>query len=125
MKKIIILILVILPLILVAQAGADHIQGRLYIQDSQTGSWYAAGAGFKITVKLLDINFTPIEGCIADVYTISTGDYSYNFSTTTGAVYVSSTYQFLTLKEDFDGCVRIDIYYDAEQPEPNPEPNNE
>ena len=101
---------------------ADHIQGRLYFQDSQTGTWYAAGAGFKITVKLLYGNHVLIES--ADVFTISTGDYSHNF-TTEDAEYVSSTYQSLTIEEYFDGIVRIDIYYDAVQPVPDPEPNND
>ena len=60
-----------------------------------------------------------------DDVTDSNGFYSYNFSTTTGAEYVTAKYQSLTIEEEFDGIVRIDIYWDLIQPEPDPEPNND
>ena len=124
MKRVILAIIVMLFLTgLFAQAGADHIQGKLYFWDEGEEDWVPAGSGYTIYVKLLDIYHEVVD--TGDDVTDSNGFYSYNFSTTTGAEYVTAKYQSLTIEEEFDGIVRIDIYWDLIQPEPDPEPNND
>ena len=122
-QNVLTIIMLLIVASLLATSPADNIQGKLYFWDTQLEDWVAAGSGFKIVVTIYDESHAELES--ADVDTGSTGFYSYNFMSTTGAEYVSAYYRSVGEMESFDGSERIDIYYTPEQPEPDPEPNND
>ena len=113
-----------------AQEPASNIQGTVYIWNQSSQSYQLIGPGKKIYVYLY--RKEAMGGGLYDSgsdYTDGNSFYAYDFinSTTNDQEcdLVKVYYNGLWLQDYYDGTVRIDIYYDYEQPEPDPEPDDD
>ncbi len=126
-KNLFALILILIFVGLFAQEPADNIQGKVYIWSDSQQEYIPVGPYQNVTVTLYYDNGTVFE--TATVQTNQSSFYSHNFydqyNNSSYCDEVKVIFRSVSITESYDGIVSIDIYYDLEQPVPDPEPNND